>query len=73
MPTRVNTERLRQVALAHGHLTDTAISIHTGVSGPTISRIFAETVVPRVDTLVALAGAYGIDLAELLITDKAAA
>lgn len=71
MPIRLNVERLRAAAKAHGHTTDTQIANRTGVSGSTISRLAkpGSTQQPGASTLHALGSPYGLTVDELILIE----
>jgi transcriptional regulator with XRE-family HTH domain len=71
MTTRLNVERLRAAAKAHGDTTDTMISARTGVSPATISRLARPdaTNEPKVATFRALGRPYGLTVDGLILNE----
>jgi transcriptional regulator with XRE-family HTH domain len=71
MPTRLNVDRLREAAKAHGDKNDTQIAARTRVSPPTISQLARpdSTREPKVSTFRALGRPYGLTVDDLILDE----
>jgi transcriptional regulator with XRE-family HTH domain len=75
MPTRLNVDKLRAAAKAHGDKTDTMIAARTGISPATISQLAKPDSKrePKVWTFRALGRPYGMTVDDLILDDDAEA
>lgn len=73
MPIRLNVARLRAAAKAHGCTNDTQISLRTGVSPATISKLSKPEAAlnPRVETFRALGRPFDLTVDDLILDDEA--
>lgn len=71
MPIRLNADRLRSAAKERGHINDTMIATHTGVSASTISRLARpdSSQEAKVTTFRALGRPYGLTVEELILDE----
>lgn len=71
MPTRLNVDRLRSAAKAHGDTNDTQIAQRTGVSPPTISQLARPDSKrePKVSTFRALGRPYSLTVDDLILDE----
>lgn len=71
MPIRLNVDRLRAAAKAHGDKNDTQIAARTRVSPPTISALAKPDSKrdPKVSTFRALGRPYGLTVDDLILDD----
>lgn len=74
MPTRLNVDRLRAAAKAHGDKNDTMIAARTGISPATISQLARPDSKrePKVWTFRALGRPYDLSVDDLILDDTEA-
>lgn len=68
MCTGLDVPALRRIAAEAGDRSRYAIAKRAGVSQQTVMRLFAGTTAPSLATLYRLAVAYGVPVADLLVT-----